>query len=217
MGAGLDDSARRRFDLTMLHAVHGAFRRDMTVMELAGRLAAGGPFMADAGPFPVDANAWTLFRFHWLAQRAAERRALWSVLRGRVSGGRSAALEAMDVQAVRLVALMDRVDAALEHEDDDVLVLLARKLPAALDAHLDFKEAHVLPLIHEALTPYEWGTYEVEFRREIGVRGLRVFLPWLLDGASDRTCAAVLRLLPPPVRLAYRTRWLPRYRRSLRH
>ncbi|MUN39578.1 hypothetical protein [Actinomadura litoris] len=216
MSTGVDDSARRRFDLTMLHAAYGAFRRDMAAMAVAGRVASWGPFTAEMGPFPVDANAWSLFRFHWLAQQAAERRALWTVIRGRVTGGRSAALDAMDVEAVRLVALMDRVDAALEHEDDDILLPLTRDLPAAVEAYLDFKEANVLPLIHENLTPYEWGTYDVEFRQEIGVRGLRVFLPWLLDGASEATCGAVLRLLPPPVRLAYRTRWLPRYRRALR-
>ncbi len=45
------------------------------------------------------------------------------------------------------------------------------------------------------------------------MRGLGVFLPWLLDGAPEPTRRAVLNLLPPPIRLFYRTSWRPRYRR----
>ncbi|WP_131742330.1 hypothetical protein [Actinomadura roseirufa] len=227
MEAGAGDGARRRFDLTMLHAVYDAFRRDMARMAALTRHAGAdgtdkpdGPDGAEpsavtpaAVPAPV-LNGWTVFAFHWRAQHAAEHRALWTVMRGRpVAALRSAALDTMDLQAARLVGLMDTVDAALEHGDGAVLARRARDVPAAVNAHLAHKEAHVLPLIPATLTPYEWGAFDVEFRRQVGLRGLGVFLQWLLDGAPDETCRAVLRLLPPPVRFAYRRGWSPRYRR----
>lgn len=192
-----------RFDLTMLHAAYGAFRRD------ADWLAAEG------GSSPAAADVWALFALHWRAQQAAERRALWSVMRHVPGGppGRAAALDAMDALALRVVPLIDAVDAAVEHHDAQVLAAYARELRKAVHALLDHKEAEVLPLIHDSLTAFEWGTFDVEFRHEIGVRGLRLFLPWLLDGAPEPTCRAVLGLQPVPIRLVCRRSWLPRYRR----
>ncbi|MFI0452764.1 hypothetical protein [Actinomadura sp. 6N118] len=224
MSAITEGSAPGRFDLTMLHAVYGAFRRDTARLA-----AAAGSDVDRAIPVPPPRDLWALFRFHWCAQHAAERRALWTVMRGRVPAGGArgtvldesgtvldeggTVLDEMDERAVRLVPLLDTVDAALQHGDR---IVLARCMPAlrdAVHAHLDHKEAHVLPLIHETLTPYEWATFDVEFRREVGVRGLGVFLSWLLDGAPETTTQAVLHLMPPPVRLLHRTGWLPRHPR----
>lgn len=206
MGAIPESSTPRRFNLTMLNAAYDAFRRDMARMSAA----------ADAGAAPDPgrvARGWAMFRRHWLAQQAAEQRALWAVMRGRE---RPAVFDALETRAFRVVPLLDGVDAALEHGDRRTLRQYARALPAAVNDLLDYKEAEMLPLIHRALTPFEWGTFDVEMRRELGMRGLASFVPWLLDGAPDATSRAVMRLLPPPFRMLYRARWLPRYRRRER-
>jgi hypothetical protein len=203
------DSVARRFDLTMLYAAYDAFRRDAAGLEEAGR--AGTP-LAGTGV----ADGWSLFTGHWRLQDRAEKAALWTVMYAKdadAPGRVGAVLDAMALQAVKIVPLMDGVDAALEHRDRRAFAQYTRNLRASVDALLDFKESNVLPLIQETLTPFEWGTFDVEFRRELGLRGLGVFLPWLLDGAPDGTRRAVLRLLPPPIRLYYRARWRPRYRR----
>lgn len=206
MGAIPESSTPRRFNLTMLNAAYDAFRRDMARMSAAAD--------ADAAPDPGRvARGWAMFRRHWLAQQAAEQRALWAVMRGRE---RPAVFDALETRAFRVVPLLDGVDAALEHGDRRALRQYARALPAAVNDLLDYKEAEMLPLIHRALTPFEWGTFDVEMRRELGMRGLASFLPWLLDGAPDATSRAVMRLLPPPFRVLYRARWLPRYRRRER-
>ncbi|MER6812279.1 hypothetical protein ACQPZ8_17600 [Actinomadura nitritigenes] len=206
MGAIPESSTPRRFNLTMLNAAYDAFRRDMARMSAAAD--------ADAAPDPGRvARGWAMFRRHWLAQQAAEQRALWAVMRGRE---RPAVFDALETRAFRVVPLLDGVDAALEHGDRRALRQYARALPAAVNDLLDYKEAEMLPLIHRALTPFEWGTFDVEMRRELGMRGLGSFVPWLLDGAPDATSRAVLRLLPPPFRMLYRARWLPRYRRRER-
>jgi hypothetical protein len=203
MGAIPESSTPRRFNLTMLNAAYDAFRRDMERMS-----AAAG---ADAAPDPGRvAPGWALFRRHWLAQQADEQRALWAVMRGRE---RPAVFDALETRAFRVVPLLDGVDAALEHGDRRALRQYARALPGAVHDLLDYKEAEMLPLIHRVLTPFEWGTFDVEMRRELGMRGLASFVPWLLDGAPDATSRAVMRLLPPPFRMLYRARWLPRYRR----
>ncbi|MFI0482896.1 hypothetical protein [Actinomadura sp. 9N215] len=202
----------RRYDLTMLHAAYDAFRRDTARMEAAAE--------AD-GALPGTAveNSWSLFRFHWRVQDVAEKRALWTVMYAKEADGPGrlcAALDAMALRAMRVVSLMDAVDAALERRDRPMFAQYTRDLRAAVGTVVDFKESAVLPLVPETLTAFEWGTFDVEFRRELGLRGLGVFLPWLLDGAPDATRRAVLRLLPPPIRLVYRTSWRPRYQRRSR-
>lgn len=204
------EGVARKYDLTMLYAVDDAFRRDAARLE-----AAPGPDGA------AVANSWSLFAHHWQLQDNAEKRALWTVMYAKDAGVRSpgrlgrvsAVLDDLALRTLRVVPLIDGLDAALEHHDLRTFTQCARDLRTRLGALLDFKESDVLPLIQETLTPYEWGTYDVELRRELGVRGLGTFLPWLLDGAPDATRRAVLRLLPPPIRLAYRTTWRPRYQR----
>ncbi|TDC67042.1 hemerythrin domain-containing protein [Actinomadura sp. GC306] len=199
----------RRFDLTMLHAAYDAFRRD------TARLAAA----ARADGAPVDAatmTTWSLFTSHWRVQDHAEKNALWTVMYAKdadAPGRLGVVLDAMALRAVKVVPLIDAVDAALEHRDRLMFARYAPDLHAAVNALLDHKESDVLPLIPDTLTAFEWGTFDVEFRRETGMRGLGVFLPWLLDGAPEPTRRAVLALLPPPIRLCYRTSWRPRYRR----
>ncbi|XRQ14183.1 hypothetical protein ACN3XK_25880 [Actinomadura welshii] len=201
-----------RFDLTMLHAAYDAFRRDAVRLEALA--------VADRVPMETAiADVWSLFTFHWRVQDNAEKNALWTVMYAKdadAPGRLGAVLDEMALRAVKVVPLIDAVDAALEQRDRPVLARCAGDLRASVDALLDYKESDVLPLIPDTLTAFEWGTFDVEFRREIGMRGLGVFLPWLLDGAPEPTRRAVLRLLPPPLRLFYRTSWRPRYRRRFR-
>ncbi|MFG2088443.1 MULTISPECIES: hypothetical protein [unclassified Spirillospora] len=202
----------RRFDLTMLHAAYDAFRRDAARIEAAADL--GGTPAA-----PAVANTWSLFRFHWRVQDITEKSALWSVMYAKDAGapGRlGIVLDSMAFQAIRVVSLIDALDAALEHRDRLMFARYAQELHTSVDTLLAFKESEVLPLISGTLTAFEWGTFDVEFRRELGIRGLGVFLPWLLDDAPEATRRAVLHLLPPPIRLFYRTSWRPRYRRRSR-
>ncbi|MEV4008014.1 hypothetical protein [Actinomadura sp. NPDC049753] len=203
------DSVARRFDLTMLYAAYGAFRRDTAWLETAAR-------PGSAFGWAEAASGWALFTAHWSLQNRAEKNALWTVMYAKDADGPArvgVVLDAMATLALRAVPAIDGVEAALEHRDRGAFAGYARDLRASVDALLDFKESNVLPLIQETLTPFEWGTFDVELRRELGLRGLGVFLPWLLDGAPDGTRRAVLGLLPPPIRLCYRARWRPRYLR----
>lgn len=197
----------RRFDLTMLHAAYGAFRRDAARLETAAR-------QEGAPDWTAVENSWSLFRFHWRVQDIAEKNALWTVMYAK--GGAGTVLDSMTLHALRAVPPMDAMDTALDQRSRAMFAECAQWLGAAAAGLLDFKESDVLPLIPRTLTAFEWGTFDVEFRRELGVRGLGVFLPWLLDDAPERTRRAVLRLLPPPVRLVYRTSWRPRYQRRPR-
>jgi hypothetical protein len=204
------DSVARKYNLTMLYAAYEAFRRDAARLE-----AAAGP--ADPGV----ATTWPLFTHFWRIQDNAEKRALWTVMYAKDAdehehgpGRVGVVLDCLAVRTLRVVPLIDAVDAALEHRDRPTFTRYARDLRTSLDVLLDFKESNVLPLIQETLTPFERGTFDVEFRRELGLRGLGTFLPWLLDDASEATRGAALRLLPPPIRLLYRAARRPRHRRG---
>ncbi|MFC4055320.1 hypothetical protein ACFOY4_37005 [Actinomadura syzygii] len=202
----------RRFDLTMLHAAYGAFRRDAARLESA----AGRKGALD---WTAIENSWSLFSLHWRVQDLAEKNALWTVMYAKAADGMDevgAVLDEMTLHALRTVPPMDAMDTALDQRSRDMFAECAQWLDAAAADLLDFKESDVLPLVPRTLTAFEWGGFDVEFRRELGMRGLAVFLPWLLDGADERTRRAVLRLLPPPIRLVYRTSWRPRYERRPR-
>lgn len=201
-GSGAPD----RFDLTMLHAVHDAFRRDAARLT---EVAEGGAASS------AVRRGWDVHKRHLTVQHAAETAMLWTVLRVRLAGrpGRLAALEDMDRRHLTLVARLDAVDAALAHGDGPRLAEQAREYSAAQNALLDHKEAEVLPLLRAELSEYEWGAYEIESRRRLGAKGLASFLPWVLDGAPEARRAAVLDLLPTPVRVLCLVAWMPRYSR----
>ncbi|WP_433333315.1 hypothetical protein [Spirillospora sp. CA-294931] len=192
------------FDMTMLYAAYRAFRRDLA------RLAATGP-----GRDLFAADGWAAFKRRLAFQNEAEGRFLWRVAPSRLAGDppRLAALAELELGEVRLISRMDAVDAALAYGDERALARHSREFAAAFHHHLDLKEAVALPLLPYALSPYEWAAFEIESRRLLGRRGLADYLPWLLDGAPRTTEAAVMRLLPPPVRLLYRASWRSRYRR----
>lgn len=42
------------------------------------------------------------------------------------------------------------------------------------------------------------------------------YLPWVLDGATEKVAAKALQMLPPPARLLYRRMWGSRYRKAQR-
>ncbi|MFE9707981.1 hemerythrin domain-containing protein [Streptomyces sp. NPDC005930] len=193
-------------DLTMMYAIHRAFRRDLRLLETAQH--------DDPAAFR---QAWRLFRTYLTIHHLAEDHSLWPVLRTKLAGREEALgmLQAMESEHAQLDAAVEKVDAVLGQDDRErVLPELMADVAACLTDHLDHEEAQALPLLESELTAAEWQVFVTEQRNQVGIKGASTFFPWLLDGASEGERRDVLERVPAPLRLVYRVVWRPKYERS---
>ena len=193
-------------DMTVMHALHDAFRRDLDTLTRA------------AVAYDDDPRAQERVRVGWavLAEQlhhhhTVEDEQLWPLVRR--SWRRSP--DALDV----LDAMEDEhelVDPALAAVGDAVRD--GRSPAEALDHlhgvvrdHLAHEEAEAMPLIVAAVTPRDWDAFGAKQARSLGLRGAAEFFPWLLLGQDDIRTEKVLGVLPAPLRWAYRRRWNPQW------
>ncbi len=78
-------------------------------------------------------------------------------------------------------------------------------LAPALEAHLDEEEREVLPLIEQHLTTAEWDELGERAVAAIPKPRLLVLMGYILEEASPSERQTMLGVLPPPVRLLYKT------------
>ncbi|MFB4306699.1 hemerythrin domain-containing protein [Actinomadura sp. GTD37] len=205
-------------DMTMMLVTHNAFRRDLR--HLAGaaeRLDSG-----DAGGREAVGLGWATLKAMLISHHEGEDRYMWPRMRTGLHGRADdlAVLDAMEAEHDRIDPLVAAVDDALARsgENGTRLAAAAEEFRAELDRHLKHEEEDALPLVAAAMTPREWDRCLAEMRGN-GLAALRSapeFFPWLIGDASAADRAAVLRRVPPPVRLLFQKVWLPRYTRQPR-
>ena len=194
-------------DFTLMYVVHRAFERDLQRLATA---------VADGRTSDVAVRAgWDTFKNQLHIHHHAEDRSLWPALLHKTTRPDDVAVvDLMESEHASIDPLLSRVDTSLAVEDETGLDASVQTLTVALTAHLEHEENQALPLVETLLGPKGWA----EFRRTIGktqgLRGGAEFVPWMLDDTPAATHKRVLGLLPPPVRLLYRTRWRRRYART---
>jgi hypothetical protein len=181
-------------DMTMMYAVHDAFRRDLEpVAQMTAR-----------------SEAWNVFERFLHAHHVAEDEALWPVLRGTLADRTEdlALLDEMEAEHAALGPLLEAIDDAL---DDGQSAPDARaELSAQLQAHLRHEEETALPVIDRMLDTDQWLQFGEAAAARIG-RDMPYFLPWLLDGANAERTKAILGSLPESAQETYRNEWQPAY------
>lgn len=181
-------------DMTMMYAIHDAFRRDLEhVAQTTAR-----------------SEGWDLFRRLLHAHHVAEDEALWPVVR-EASAGRTeqlTLLEDMEAEHAALGPLLEAIDDALDHGESAPLA--RADLAARLREHLTHEEEQGLPLIDRTLDADQWMRFGETAAARIGP-DMPAFLPWLLDGADIETKKAVLGRLPAPALQTYWDDWQPAY------
>jgi hemerythrin-like domain-containing protein len=199
----------KRLDLTMMFAVHDAFRRDLQVLE---RLTSS----PDDDPRLVlrEAVGWELFKRHLRVHHTSEDVALWPAME-RLLAGREPELElmaAMEAEHSVIDPLLAGVDAALTDRDGgpDRLGAAVAALSSALQGHLGHEERDALPLIDATLPEGEWSAVGQEHAERIG-DGASRYLPWVLDDLDPAMAARLLGGFPAPLVQAYETEWRPAY------
>jgi iron-sulfur cluster repair protein YtfE (RIC family) len=191
-------------DWVIMQAVHDAFRRDLDAM------------IGAAGHGESPRGRWRVFRDQLTFHHTAEDKALWPVVRAKLTGNPEglALMEAMEEEHSLIDPLLAAVEdaLALDAAGPQVSDMLTR-LKTTLLSHLAHEESAALPLVSSLLTRGELTAINKEFRKLGGLHQAAEMFPWSLSGAAPQTRERVLRLLPPPARLLYAFVWLPRYTR----
>lgn len=195
-------------DFVMMYAAHDAFNRDLARLADAARTKAADD--------PALLATWTMFTRQLHLHHATEDATLWPMVRSCIVDPREAAiLDAMEAEHATLDPLIASVDEAVRLTDPDALRAGLSRLGTGLSAHMRHEETEALPLIERRIGQEGWDGFAQGIRRAQGLRGIAVYLPWVLDDAAETVRAAVLGVLPPPARLVYRLRWEPRHRRAV--
>ncbi|HTS99279.1 MAG TPA: hemerythrin domain-containing protein [Streptosporangiaceae bacterium] len=201
-------------DLTLMIAAHDAFRRDLVSLA---RAAAAADRADQARREPV-ARGWEVFKRQLHFHHTGEDQHIWPALSQRLARSADAmsVLRAMEAEHARIDPLLAAVDAAFADPAGDRLTGATDELVTALHGHLAHEERDALPLIGTALTAAEWRAVGRRLGVQNGLSGLGEFFAWTLAGAPADRGAAILATLPPPLRLAYRVAWRPRFARVSR-
>ncbi len=201
-------------DLTIMIAAHDAFRRDL--VSLARAAAAAD--RADPARRERVARGWEVFKRQLHLHHTGEDQHIWPTLGERLARSADAmsTLQAMEAEHARIDPLLAAVDAAFADPAGERLAGATDELVTALHGHLGHEERDALPLIATALTAAEWRAVGRRLGAANGLSGVGEFFAWTLAGAPADRAAAVLATLPPPLRLAYRVAWRPRYARVSR-
>ncbi|MEU5879294.1 hemerythrin domain-containing protein [Spirillospora sp. NPDC047279] len=164
----------------------------MAEKDLVMMLAAHDAFRRDLRLLSerFDPERWASFRAQLSTHHRAEDAVLWPRLRKR--GVDPGLVDAMEAEHSTIDPLLRAVDGGRRDE--------VATLRDVLGAHLRHEETDVLPQVDED----EWRVLDREFRRRLGVRGIRSYFAWVLEGASDEMRAKVLKAAPAPVRLVIR-------------
>ena len=90
------------------------------------------------------------------------------------------------------------------------------RLGTALIEHLDDEENHILPIAARTITQQEWDELGEHGTSQMTPSQLPIMFGMVLEDATPDERAAMIAILPAPVRLLMRTYGAWRYRRYVR-
>ncbi|MGW0478949.1 hemerythrin domain-containing protein [Nonomuraea sp. NPDC003214] len=187
----------RLLDMTTMHAMHDALRREA---EHLARVTArvGG----DRRAILRTAARWDLFKTSLRVHHTAEDHALWPALRQSLADRPAdlTLLEAMEAEHAAIDQVIEAIDTALAHSEIgmDRLGDLTDSLVTGLTGHLRHEEDQALPVIQAVITQEQWARFGQTHTQWISGDASRI-LPWLLDGASEQVVTTILAPLPEPI------------------
>jgi hypothetical protein len=204
-----DDS--QTLDLTLMHVVHDAVRRDLVRMSTL----LGGTSPLPAARVAAVQAQWLLVAGALEAHERAEDDVLWPSAR-RLGAelaelvDRSLAQHAAIDDAVALASTaVSGFDGRARRSEVAGAVKQATRL---VDLHFAGEEQRLLPPLAEQLPPGEWATFVRAGESAAGPFGRDVMLPWMLQGAPPPRVATVLAQLGSYERSELESTWRPAYR-----
>ncbi|NUU20630.1 MAG: hemerythrin domain-containing protein [Streptomycetaceae bacterium] len=198
--------------MTLMFAMHDALRREL---ERIARITE----RADDDPAHIlrTAVGWGMFKDALHAHHTAEDEVLWPGVREALAGRPDdlAVLDAMEAEHAAVDPGIAFFDATLADREagPQKLAAIVERLIGGLGGHLTHEEDEALAIVDDVATPELLGRFGARHSEAITAPPPR-FVPWLLDGSDEATAAAVLGVLPEPVRIAFRDEWAPAYAKS---
>jgi iron-sulfur cluster repair protein YtfE (RIC family) len=194
-------------DFTIMYATHRAFRRDLRRLAAAVEAGQGGTPQVLAG--------WENFSRQLHNHHSVEDAALWPQVEAKIQNRPDdlRLMEAMEAEHAELGPRLDAVDAALKSRADDLPARI-QELREVMDHHFTHEENSALPLIQDVLTRAEWQKFGFANARNLGVNGVAVYIPWVVDGASPQEHREFMGAFPPPVKVANKLLWQRAYRKK---
>jgi len=208
---------RGRF--TIVYLIHEAFRRDLG--RLSSALRATGVDQRRARELAAH---WAFVEDQLHHHHEVEDASLWPLVRPKLAGREEelSVLSQMESQHVVLLPHCEAIGkgfATMTAQPSDQagteLAGAIDQLGTELAVHLADEEQRCFPVIDQALSAEEFESFGKATAKAIGMRGSARFFPWIFDSADPIERTAVLNVPPPPVRILCRTRWEPRYARTV--
>jgi iron-sulfur cluster repair protein YtfE (RIC family) len=200
----MSTAENKKIDVTVMYATHDAFRRDLERLVEA----------ASAHRTESVRGGWKNFMDQLHLHHTVEDAVLWPRVDAAVAN-RPRDLELMaemKAEHAQLDPLLDAVEKGFTENSAD-LAERVRKLSVALGEHMKHEEASALPLIQEVLTPKDWSAFRGAMARKQGPKGAAIYIPWVMDGASEEDRRKFLNAMPAPVGVLNRMFWESRYRK----
>ncbi|WUI02576.1 hemerythrin domain-containing protein [Spirillospora sp. NBC_00431] len=201
-----------------MEIVHRVFRRESRLLvELVAAVTPG-----DTARAKVLAGHFRDYRLGLHNHHEGEDELLWPPLLSRVDLEADVVLR-MQAQHERVAATLTRLDAAVPAweagagaDERDTLVAALTEHRAVLLEHLDDEEATLLPLAAEHITEREWASLGDHLVRNTPKLTLLTLFGFVLEDASPAERAALLSVLPAPVRVIWHVIGRPRHARHIR-
>jgi iron-sulfur cluster repair protein YtfE (RIC family)/uncharacterized protein YndB with AHSA1/START domain len=225
-GSGLPGSTNAApgpLDLTNMHVMHHAFRRDLDAFVAA---AARTP-LDDREAWQALSPRWDRFATTLHHHHVIEDDAIWPAVVAAGAPSAEVVLDAMEAEhdvldpaleaCARGFARMATEPTAAAREDlADRVVALRQTL---LD-HLRHEETQALPLVQRWVSAQAWAASEERAKQEFGLRDVAFALPWVVQGLPPAFRAEMLSAAGPAFRLLLRLvepGFLRRERVAFRH
>ncbi|MGF6889259.1 hemerythrin-like domain-containing protein [Nocardia sp. GAS34] len=198
--------------------VHRAFRRESRLLvDLVAAVAPG-----DTARAAVIADHFRDYRLGLKNHHEGEDELLWPPLLARVDLEAEIVLR-LEAQHERVAATLTRLDSAVPAweagagaDERDTLVAALADHRAVLLEHLDDEETTLLPLAAQHITEKEWGSLGEHLVANTPKLTLLTLFGLVLEEANPAERAALLSVLPAPVRGVWHIVGLPRYARHIR-
>ncbi len=188
-------------DMTIMYAMHHAFRRDLAAFAEA---VAGTP-IGDGATWRALHDRWRWFARFLHAHHTGEDSGLWPVLLEKVDQAGDAAgravLEAMEAEHAEIDPLLEACGEGFARlagrPNDDVRAALEVRLVAArerLGRHLDHEERDALAIMQRHVTQADWLKIDAEhFKPHFPPRVMLAAIPWIMHGLSADAQRACVR------------------------
>jgi hemerythrin-like domain-containing protein len=194
-----------RLNMDMMYGVHDALRRDLAQVVRIAKNPEGS-----TSKYLLAVQGWEIFRKFLEVHHISEDNSIWPAVRAHAAGNTDqlALVDEMEAEHSAIDPLLAAVAEAAADAENGPKILGDRvdELATAVTKHLSHEEAEGLDILDALLTEEEWVNFSKVHRERIGDDRV-LYLPWLLEEASERTVKHIFETFPPPLISALESKW----------